>query len=291
MGQNSRLNAYLFILPALVVVLAVSLYPVGYAFWLSLTDWYPLRNPSPVFHGLAGYERLLNDNLLWVSLQRTIIWTFGTVAVEFIVGLGVALLLNRPTRINGVLSGIILLPWVVPSVVVAYTWRWLLDSEFGALHHILQWVGIAGRRSLLSEPELVLPILIVVSAWKGIPFMVVALLAALRAIPQELYEAASVDGATLWQRFRFITLPLIRSVSIVISLVLGILAFYSFDIVWIMTRGGPSESSTLIGIYLFRNFFERQELSYAATIGIFMLSLLLVFSIFYLWLFGRGQRR
>lgn len=291
MGQNSRLNAYLFILPALLVVLAVSLYPVGYAFWLSLTDWYPLRSPSPVFHGLAGYERLFNDRLLWVSLQRTIIWTVGTVAVEFIVGLGVTLLLNRPTRINGMLSGVILLPWVVPSVVVAYTWRWLLDSEFGALHHILQLVGIAGRRSLLSEPDLVLPILIVVSAWKGIPFMVVALLAALRAIPPELYEAASVDGATMWQRFRFITLPLIRSVSIVISLVLGILAFYSFDIVWIMTRGGPSEASTLIGIYLFRNFFERQELSYAATIGMFMLSLLLVFSIFYLWLFGRGQRR
>lgn len=291
MGQNRRLNAYLFIIPALFIVLAVSLYPVIYASWLSLTDWYPLRSPTPTFHGLAGYERLLNDNAMWVSLRRTIIWTVGTVALEFIVGLGIALLLNRPTRINGVLSGVILLPWVVPSVVVAYTWRWLLDSEFGALHHILQIVGIAGRRSLLSEPDYVLAILIVVSAWKGTPFMVVALLAALRAIPKELYEAASVDGATIWQQFRFITLPLIRSVSIVISLVLGILAFYSFDIVWIMTRGGPSESSTLIGIYLFRNFFERQELSYAATIGMFMLSLLLVFSVFYLWVLGRGQRR
>jgi ABC-type sugar transport system permease subunit len=130
---------------------------------------------------------------------------------------------------------------------------------------------------------------IVVSAWKGTPFMVIALLAALKSIPQELYEAAAVDGASLWQRFRHITLPLTRRVSVVISLVLGILAFYSFDIVWIMTRGGPSNRTTLIGVYLFRNFFERQELSYAATIGVVMLIVLFGTSIVYLRLLNRGE--
>ena len=268
-------------------MVAVSLYPLLYEIWLSLTDWYLLRSPVPVFQGLGGFERLLNDRIIWESLRNTIIWTVGTVIIEYILGLLLALLLNRRTTINGVLSGLILLPWVVPSIVAAYTWRWLLDSDFGAVHYILEAVGLAGQRTLLAEPGSALAILVFISAWKGTPFMTIALLAALKAIPQELYEAAAVDGATGFQRFRYITLPLIRGVSATISLVLGILAFYSFDLVWILTKGGPSGSTTLVGVYLFRNFFERQELSYAATIGVASLILLFVGVIGYLLLLRR----
>jgi ABC-type sugar transport system permease subunit len=286
--MNRRVG-YWFIAPAMVIVVAISIYPILYQLWLSFTDWYLLRHPDPVFHGLRGYQRLFADEMFWSSLRRTVVWTVGTVALEYLVGMVLALLLNRKTRINAVLSALILLPWVLPSVVVAYTWRWLLDGEFGTLHYLLQTVGLAGERSVLSNPGSAMFAVIVVSAWKGTPFMVIALLAALKSIPQELYEAAAVDGASLWQRFRHITLPLTRRVSVVISLVLGILAFYSFDIVWIMTRGGPSNRTTLIGVYLFRNFFERQELSYAATIGVVMLIVLFGTSIVYLRLLNRGE--
>jgi multiple sugar transport system permease protein len=289
MTRQKQLLGYLFITPALVVVLAVSLYPLLYEVWLSLTDWYLLRNPVPVFHGLAGYQRMIEDPIIWRSLWNTVIWTVGTVAIEFLLGLLLALLLNRRTVINGVLSGLILLPWVTPSIVVAYTWRWLLDSDFGALHYVLESIGLAGQRTLLAEPTSALVILIVISAWKGTPFMVIALLAALKAIPDELYEAAAVDGATPFQRFWHITLPLIRTVSVTISLVLGILAFYSFDIVWIMTKGGPSGATNLIGVYLFRNFFERQELSYAATIGVASILLLFVSVVIYLRLLRQSD--
>lgn len=273
---------YLFIAPALLIVAAVSLYPIAYQLWLSVTDWYLLQNPEPIFAGLQGYRRLLGDDLFWSSLGRTAVWTLGTVALEYGVGLPLALLLNRRSRLTGLLTGVLLLPWVTPSIVVAYTWRWLLDSQFGAIHTLLAAVGIAGKRSLLAGPDTVLWTLIVISAWKGIPFMAIALLATMKSIPGELYEAAAIDGASWLRQVRDITLPLLRQVSVVVALVLGILAFYSFDIVWVLTKGGPSDASMLIGVFLFRSFFERLELSYAATTGVTMLLLLIVLSAVYL---------
>jgi ABC-type sugar transport system permease subunit len=286
-GRN-RLG-YAFIAPALLIVAAVSLYPIAYQVWLSFTDWYLLQNPSPVFAGLDGYRRLLADTLFRQSLGRTAVWTVGTVLLEFGLAMPIALLLNRRSAVTAFLTGVLLLPWVTPSIVVAYTWRWLLDSEFGTAHALLDAAGIVGNRSLLADPGVVLWALIGVSAWKGTPFMAVALLATMKSIPSELYEAAAIDGAGAWRRFRDITMPMLRRVSIVVGLVLGILAFYSFDIVWVLTKGGPTEATLLVGVYLFRLFFERLELSYAATIGVVMLGLLIAFSVVYLRLLGRGS--
>jgi multiple sugar transport system permease protein len=288
--QQRRWAAYLFIAPALLIVAAVSLYPIGYQFWLSFTDWYLLQNPFPVWHGLDGYRRLLDDQLFWQSLGRTGVWTVGTVVLEYAVGLPIALLLNRRSWVTGFLTGALLLPWVTPSIVVAYTWRWLLDSESGTIHALLHQIGIAGERSLLAEPSAVLPVLTAISAWKGIPFMAIALLASMKAIPADLYEAAAIDGAGKFRQFRDITFPLLRPVTVITCLILGILAFYSFDLVWIITKGGPSDASLLVGVYLFRLFFERLELSYAAVIGTSMLVLLIVFSTGYLRALGRNPQ-
>lgn len=280
---------YLFIAPALLIVAAVSLYPIGYQVYLSFTDWYLLSNPEPVFSGIDGYRRLFADSVIWSSLVRTVYWTVGTVALEYVIALPLALLLHRPFRMNGIFTGLILLPWVTPSIVVAYTWQWLLDSNYGIVHLLLETVGIVGERSVLSDPEKTLPAVIAISAWKGAPFMAVALLATLKSIPHDLYEAAAIDGAGTMRQFRDITLPLLKRVTVVTSLVLGILAFYSFDIIWILTKGGPADSTQLIGIYLFRSFFERLEFSYAATMGVSMLLLLVVFSGIYLRVLG-GSR-
>jgi ABC-type sugar transport system permease subunit len=281
---KSRTNwtPYVFILPALLIIVFISIYPILYGFYLSFTDWYLLKSPDPIWAGLDGYRRLIHDPDLRSALVRTGYWTLGTIVLEYAIGLPLALLLNRKFRLNGIFAGLILLPWVTPSIVAAYTWRWLLDSEYGIVHAILQEIGIAGERSLLAEPNHVLPALIVISAWKGAPFMAIALLATLKSIPNDIYEAAAIDGAGAFRRFTSITFPLIRKVSVVMSLVLGILAFYSFDIVWVLTKGGPSDRSQLIGVYLFRSFFERLEFSYAATIGVFMLLLLAVVSFVYL---------
>ena len=280
---------YAFMLPALLIVAAVAIYPIAYEIYLSFTNWYLLKNPEPVFQGLEGYRRLFNDPTIWSSLLRTCYWTIGTVVLEYVVALPLAMLLNRRSRVNGVLTGIILLPWVTPAIVAAYTWRWLLDSQYGIIHAILEAIGLVGDRSMLADPDRALTALIVISAWKGAPFMAIALLATMKSIPGELYEAAALDGAGLFRQFRDITLPLLRQVSVVLSLVLGILAFYSFDMIWVLTKGGPSNSTQLIGVYLFRSFFERLDFSYAATIGVSMLAVLIVFSTVYLRLAGRSR--
>lgn len=282
MASQHRRAGYLFIAPALLIIVAISLYPIMYEVYLSLTDWYLLQRREPVWDGLDGYRRLFADHLFWSSVLRTVSWAVGTVALEYICAMPLALLLNRKSRINGFLTGIILLPWVTPTIVVAYTWRWLFDAQYGTVHDLLHRIALVGDRSVLSDPAKVLPALIVVSAWKGTPFMAVALLATMKAIPGELYEAAALDGASLWRQFRDVTLPLLRAVSVVMSLVLAIFAFYSFDIVWVITKGGPSNATLLVGVYLFRSFFERLEFSYAATIGVTMLLLLVSFSTVYL---------
>ena len=280
---------YLLFLPALLVVAAISLYPTLYGIWLSFTKWFLLSSPRPVFDGLNGYVTLVQDPQFWSSLGRTVIWTLGTVLIEYLVGMPIALLLNRRNRLNSILTGLMLLPWVTPTVVVAYTWGWLFDSSFGIIHKILQFAGLAGQASVLTNPNNALPALTIISGWKGTPFMVVALLAALKNIPDDLYEAAAVDGASVLARFRYITLPLIAGVGAVMCLILGIWAFYSFDIVWIITKGGPVNATQILGVYLFRTFFERLFVSYASNIAVVMLVLLLIVATFYVRLTLREE--
>lgn len=293
-GHASRrfanLTPYFFIAPAIFIVVAVSLYPIVYQIYLSFTDWYLLTSPDPVWAGLDGYRRLIHDSQFLDALVRTVWWTVGTVVLELIIAMPLALLLNRRFALNGFLSGIVLLPWVTPSIVVAYTWRWLLDSNYGTIHAVLEWLNIVGERSVLSDPSKAMPAVIVMSAWKGAPFLVVALLATLKSIPDDLYEAAAIDGAGAFRKFSDITLPLLKNVTAVTCLVLGILAFYSFDIIWVLTKGGPSQSTELVGVYLFRTFFERLEFSYAATMGVTMLLILGVFALVYMRVLGRQSK-
>lgn len=282
-----NLYPYYLIAPAVLVAIAVAVLPLVYGLWLSFQDWYLLRSPTPSWGGLKNYRELLDDAGFWRAFGRTWYWTLGTVAVEFLLGLPLALLLNRKSRLSEALSAFILTPWVTPFIVAAYGWRYLLDSQVGLLHAGLQFVGLAGQRSILGDPNASLAMITFISGWKGTPFMVIALLAALKGIPDELYEAARIDGAGRWQQFLHITLPLIRNTAIVIALVLGILAFYSFDLAWIMTQGGPSNATRIVGIVIFQTFFSELRPAYAAAISTSMLAVLLVASLLTLRLRGR----
>jgi multiple sugar transport system permease protein len=271
---------YMLIAPAILVALAIAVIPLIYALYLSFQDWYLLRNPQPVWGGLINYQALLADAALWRAFWRTWMWTLGTVAVEIALALPLAMLLNRDTPMAKAASALILLPWVMPFIVLGYGWRFLLDSEAGPIHALLQTVGIAGNSSILNDPNLALAVIIFISGWKGMPFMVLALLAALKSIPAEQYEAAEMDGASHWQRFVTITLPSIQNTMLVIGLVLGILAFYSFDLPWIMTRGGPGEATTILGISMYKAVFTDLRPSYAAAISVVMLVVLAFASFF-----------
>ncbi|ODT76507.1 MAG: hypothetical protein ABS76_30935 [Pelagibacterium sp. SCN 64-44] len=269
---------YALVMPAVLVALAIAVLPLLYALWLSFQDWYLLRNPQPVWGGLVNFQAIFADTALWRAFGRTWIWTLGTVAVEVALALPLALLLNRDTPIARMASALILLPWVMPFIVLGYGWRFLLDSEAGPLHPAFQFLGLAGNGSILNDPTMALVIIIFISGWKGMPFMVLALLAALKSIPSELYEAAAMDGAGPVQRFTSITLPSIQNTMLIIGLVLGILAFYSFDLPWIMTRGGPQDATTILGISMFKAVFTDLRPAYAAAISVVMLAILAVVS-------------
>jgi ABC-type sugar transport system permease subunit len=270
----ARLFPYALIAPAVAVAIVIAVIPLVYDVWLSLQDWYLLRHPTPVWTGLANYRTMLGDAALWAAFWRTWIWTLGTVAVEIVLAVPLALLFNRDTPIAKAASALILLPWVMPFIVLGYGWRFLLDSQVGPIHHLLHALGLAGSSSVLNDPTMAFVAIIFISGWKGTPFLVLALLAALRSIPDELYEAAEVDGAGAVARFFSVTLPAIQNTMLIIALVLGILAFYSFDLPWIMTQGGPQDATTTLGISMYKAVFMDLRPAYAAAISVAMLVVL-----------------
>jgi ABC-type sugar transport system permease subunit len=270
----ARLFPYALIAPAVAVAIVIAVIPLVYDVWLSLQDWYLLRHPTPVWTGLANYRTMLGDAALWAAFWRTWIWTLGTVAVEIVLAVPLALLFNRDTPVAKAASALILLPWVMPFIVLGYGWRFLLDSQVGPIHHLLHALGLAGSSSVLNDPTMAFVAIIFISGWKGTPFLVLALLAALRSIPDELYEAAEVDGAGAVARFFSVTLPAIQNTMLIIALVLGILAFYSFDLPWIMTQGGPQDATTTLGISMYKAVFMDLRPAYAAAISVAMLVVL-----------------
>jgi ABC-type sugar transport system permease subunit len=265
--------------PAVFIAFAIAIVPLAYSLWLSLQDWYLLRRPTPVWGGPINYLKLLHDGALWGAFGRTWIWTLGTVFVELALAIPVALLLNRESVISRTASALILLPWVTPFVVLGFGWRFLLDSEVGPVHACLKFIGFAGPSSVLNDPVRALAVITFISGWKGMPFMVIALLAALKSIPAETYEAARVDGANAFDRFRHVTVPAVWNTLVTVSLVLGILAFYSFDLPWIMTKGGPQDGTTIVGIALYNAVFQDMRPAYAAAISVVMLILLFLASL------------
>ena len=274
MARGEAMIAYALILPALIVAVAVAVVPLVYDGWLSLQDWYLLRSPTPKWGGLVNFRQALASAALWAAFWRTWVWTVGTVAVELALGIPVALLLNRDTAVSRIASALILVPWVTPFVVLGFAWRFLLDSDVGQVQHALVALGLAGHSSILNDPGAALAILIVISGWKGMPFMVIAVLAALKAIPRDLYEAADIDGAGRWAQLVSVTLPAIRDTVLVISIVLGVLAFYSFDLTWIMTRGGPQDATSIVGLAIYKAVFIELRPAYAAAISVLMLGVL-----------------
>lgn len=265
--------------PAVVVTIAIAVIPLIYEVWLSLQDWYMLKRPQPIFGGLINYIAISKDGALWASLWRTAIWTVGTVVVEIALAVPLALLLNRNTAVARAGSALILIPWVTPFIVLGFGWRFLLDSDVGPIHQILEFIGLAGGRSILTDPAGALAAITFISGWKGAPFMVIALIAALKSIPDELYEAAEVDGAGAWAQFWHVTVPSIWNTVVIVGLILGILAFYSFDLAWIMTKGGPQDGTAIVGIQIYRAVFLDLRPAYAAAISVVMLLILFAASL------------
>jgi multiple sugar transport system permease protein len=237
-----------FVLPIVVIMVGLIFWPFINAILLSFT----VRNivtRSDQYVGLANYGRLWSDSDFRGAVNNTIIFTVASVACKFVVGMTIALLLNSRLPFRNLISGLMLLPWIVPEVVTAMAWRSIFDPIFGGLNPILLGLGVIDRpRGWLSEPSLAMPSVIAVNIWKGIPFYTLLLLAGLKAIDREQYEAAEVDGANAISRFRHITLPSLKYVILVTVLLSTISTFNTFGLVYLMTGGGPGGATRLYSI-------------------------------------------
>ncbi len=247
LGRDWKL-AFVFVLPIIIIMGGLILYPFINAIHLSMTTR-SLITRTEVFVGLDNYARLLQDSDYLSAVRNTVVFTVVSVTLKFIAGLGIALLLHGRLPAKNLLTGLILVPWIVPEVVTALTWRSIYDPIFGGLNPILQGLGIINRPvAWLAEPGLAMLSVIMVNVWKGIPFYVILLLAGLKAIDREQYEAAEVDGANVLQRFQYITMPGLRYVIITTLLLSFIMTFNTFGLVFLMTGGGPGGATRLFSI-------------------------------------------
>ena len=275
LGRDWRI-ALLFVMPLVILMVGLILWPFINAILLSFTTRSITRVEQ--FVGLRNYELLLRDTDFRSALSNTMLFTFWSVSVKLVVGMTIALLLNSKLPFRSVLTGIMLLPWIVPEVVTAMAWRSIYDPIFGGLNPILMSLGLIDRKvAWLAEPQLALPSVIAVNVWKGIPFFTMLLLAGLKAVDGELYEAAEVDGASAFHRFRHITLPGLRYVIAVTVLLSTISTFNTFGLVYLMTGGGPGGATRLYSILAYEKAIIGLRFGPGAAVALSMAPVLAIF--------------
>lgn len=273
---------YLFVLPMIAYTSAFMLYPIVMNLRMSLYDVTVssfLTNDAP-FVGLQNYVKLLHDPTFVKSVLLSLTFTTISIALQFSLGFALALFFNRPFPGNGFIRSLLLLAWLLPAVVVGNIFRWLLDGDYGPVNYFLHSAGLLGAKQYwLLEPATALAGVIAANAWVGIPFNMMLLLAGLQTIPTSLYEAATLDGAGAWRRFFSITLPQMRAVAFGVLLITFIYTFKVFDLVYIMTRGGPVDATLTLPIYTYQltfDFFRFGDGAAASTVlllGLLLLAL------------------
>lgn len=274
---------YLLILPASLLLVAVLFYPLLSLFRMSFYDIEPLRHPEPVFSGLKNYARLLNDPDLRGSLAQTALWTFGSVVIQFVIGLVAALILNESFRGRGLARALLLIPWAMPSVVGAFSWKWMYHAQLGLLNHILTSLHLISRNiNWLGDPATAMLSAVITNSWRGFPFMMLMLLAGIQNIPRELYDASAVDGASFWQQLRYVTLPLLKPVVFVVTLLASIWTFNNFTYIYILTGGGPAGKTEILVTYVYKNGFQFFHFGYAAALSVLLFAIIVTMSAIYI---------
>jgi ABC-type sugar transport system permease subunit len=270
LGADYRLG-FLFVTPIVVSVLALVAYPFCYAIYLSLT--HKLVGMPPVFVGLENYLRLAEDGFFHRAVYNSFLFTFSSVAVKLLLGMIMALVLMTGVRWRAFWTGVLLIPWVAPTVVSALNFLWIYDGSLGVLNYLLVRVFRILPQGVgwLSEPGTAMASVIAVNVWRGFPFFGISFLAGMKAIPGELYEAAAVDGANTIQRFRHVTLPGVRNILIIVVLLSTIWTFNDFGIVYILTKGGPGGATMVLPVLAYETAFGAQRLGEAIAVALYLL--------------------
>jgi ABC-type sugar transport system permease subunit len=286
--RSKNLMAYGLILPSLVFLLAIVIYPLGVGLLEGFKYHNRLQPWLTAFNGFDNYIQAFNDNQVWLALRTSGVMVVGIVVVSYALGLVAGLLLNHKFRLRGVYRALLLVPWVVPPVVSYISWQWMLNDQSGMVNQVLSSLGLIDEPILwLAESKLAMISLIIVGVWSRFPFMMITILAALSSIPDDVTEAASIDGANRWQIFRHITFPMILPVSVIATLLQAIWTFNDFGLPFVLTGGGPANSTTPLILLSYKEAFQRFNIGYGTSLAIISMVLMLALGAVYL----RMQRR
>lgn len=274
----------LFLLPALIPLLIFRIFPMLASVWVSMTKWNLLRPPE--FLGFDNYVEVLTDAKFHKALLNTLYYMVGYLPLVLVGAIAIAVLLNSKLKGASFFRGIYFLPVVTSWVVVALLWKWLLSPQGGMVNYVLGLVGIDGP-GWWTDPNWAMPSIIIASVWKDLGFNMLILLAGLQSIPEGLYEAATIDGATRWEKLRYVTLPLLTP-SILFAMILAMIgAFQVFDQVWVMTEGGPAGATTVVMEQVVKNAFKYGLMGEASAMSWVLFAIILLFTVFQL----RFQKR
>jgi multiple sugar transport system permease protein/N,N'-diacetylchitobiose transport system permease protein len=292
-GGRQAALAYMLLLPAALVVFGVVLYPAVRALVIS---FYDVDSPFPgdyPFRGLANYTDALGDDRFWTAAGHTLYFTVASTAVELVLGTGLALLLAAPLRFRWLFRAVVILPWALPTIVNGAMWKWLLNAEYGVVNALLTQAHLqSGYRSWLgTSPFLALNMVVVADVWKNTSLVAFFLLAGLQTIPRDLYEAARVDGAGPVSSFFRITLPLLTPTIAIVLVLRTIEAFKVFDIIYVMTGGGPASGTQTITFLTYLQAFSAQRFSAGAALAYLTVTAILVLAVIYLRLLRQSEMR
>ncbi|NBE50827.1 carbohydrate ABC transporter permease [Streptomyces boluensis] len=275
-------GAWFLVLPALIPILVLSVGPLLYGIALSFTDAQSGRTSATQWVGALNFQDLLHDTLFWDSFRIGLLWAVGVTVPQFFLALGLALLLNQNLRFRWLARALAIIPWAMPEVVVGIMWRLVYHPDAGVLNETLANLGLGEGRDWLTGTTTALFAVIVVGVWAGMPQTTVALLAGLQNTPRELHEAAAMDGAGAWRRFRTVTWPAIKPVALSITALNFIWNFNSFALVYVLTQGGPGGRTRLPMLFAYEEAFRYGQFGYAAAMGCVMVAVISVILAVYL---------
>jgi len=277
--KRVSLVTYLYILPILVLIGIIFIYPLSQVL---ISSFYNIRLGAQegIFVGLDNYRLIFSEPVFWKSVRSSLIWTFGNLILQLIIPLGVAILLNQKLRGMHFARTLILLPWIIPMVALAVSMRWMLLPGIGIFNEILKNT-IGAQISFLGSQSAAMPTLIILNTWKWLPFGTLLILTALQTIPREVYEAARVDGANFWKQFIYITFPLLGKVIWFMGYLILVWNFNTFDTIWLTTEGGPGHIMQTLTILVYRRAFKVFRLGEGAAVATIGAALLMVMGILY----------
>ena len=289
--HRAATRAYLFLGPALLVIAVVALYPLGFTLWLSFQqNIIKLPWLGAGWIGLGNYRELLCDPRFWQAFFNTWMFTFISVALELVLGLLAALAIHRARRLTGLTRAALLLPWAIPEVVAAVMWLFLINPAFGLIPGFLRNFGFADNSLVfLAHPVTAWAVVIATDVWKNTPFMTLMLLAGLQVIPEDLYEAAAMDGATGWQAFRRLTLPLLKPALLVALIFRTSQAFMVFGHIYTLTGGGPGNATESLAFLAYQAILNDMRFGYGSAICILIFLSSFILALLYLRCLGLGE--